>query len=384
MRLNRLLFALLVTAFGGGLQAQDVHYTLHNYAPLWLNPALTGSFYGSVRVGGIYRGQWHSIEGIQSPTAYVDAPLAFGLRKQDWIGVGLSLVNNRSPFDGMGPSGSGSGAADITENFFGFSVAYHLALDKKRQNVLTLGAQYGSISYGGEFEGLLAQQANIEGAPGFQSDNFNEFMQTPMSGPGGPGQGTGGGADNNVNDINAGVKLKLTLDPKKNNVFEAGVSLYHLTSPDRRPVFMADDMEVDTTGMNPVRGRNRELLERKSTIHAHARLDMEMSEKWRIQPTLYYQQSSASSSVSAQVWGQRNLKRDLDLRIGLGYRTGDAAQVLFGLDFAQVRAALSYDVTVSQAREVTNYQGAFELSAAYIFNIYKKPNVDPTLLCPAL
>ena len=83
-----------------------------------------------------------------------------------------------------------------------------------------------------------------------------------------------------------------------------------------------------------------------------------------------------------QAWGSRNLKKDLDLRIGLGYRTADAAKVMVGFDTDRLRAALAYDITLSQARNVNSYQGAFELGLAYIFNIYKKPTVVPTILCP--
>ncbi|NJC27830.1 PorP/SprF family type IX secretion system membrane protein [Neolewinella antarctica] len=359
MRLRRLLFLCLAFAAAVPLSAQNAHYTLHNYAPLWLNAANTGAFAGSVRVGGIFRGQWHSINGINSPTAYVDAPLAFGLRKQDWIGVGMSLVNSKSPFEGAGTSSS----ADYTENFFGFSAAYHLALDKKRTNIVTLGVQYGSISYGFDFQGTLLQEETISSTQGGQGGT-NEF------------QATGQDGDNeSVNDLNAGLKLKMMLNPKKNNVFEAGISMLHLTSPERTSLIESENRDstaaVDTDG-----------LDRRATIHAHARLDLEAGEKWRFQPSIFFQQEAASSAISLQAWGQRNLKKDMDLRLGVGYRTGDAAQVLVGLNFGQLRTALSYDITLSQARAATNYQGAFELSAMYIFNIYKKPNVTPTILCP--
>ncbi|WP_157501451.1 type IX secretion system membrane protein PorP/SprF [Lewinella sp. 4G2] len=385
MRLHRLLPFCFALVFATGLRAQDNLYTLHDMAPLWLNAANTGAFAGSVRVGGIYRGQWYSINGIQSPTAYLDAPLPFALRKQDWIGVGLSLVNSKQPFNGMNDTDESPVNADITENFFGFSAAYHLSLDKKRTNILTLGAQYGSISYGGEFAGVLDQEGNIASAPGFQTEGFNEFQPTGNNmGSGGSGQGNN---NRSVNDLNVGLKLKLLLDKKKENVFEGGVTMLHLTSPERRPIFMREGVTnpPDSMGMNPINPGNgpRELRERKPAIHAHARLDLEMSEKWRLQPTAVFLQSSRSSFVSAQVWGQRNLRKDLDLRLGVGYRTGDAAQLLFGLDFEQIKTAISYDLTVnSNSRQVTNYQGAFEISAQYIFNIYKKPEVVPTILCP--
>ncbi len=368
MRHCRFLLFGLVFLFSVAGQAQDALFTLHDYQPLWLNPANTGSFNGSVRVGGVYRGQWYSIEGIQSPTAYVDAPLAFGLRKQDWIGVGMTLTNSRFPFEGFGMGDQAPGV-DIVQNFFGFSAAYHLSLDKKRRNILTIGAQYGSVSYGAEFNGTLRQEGNIMGAPGFQDAGFNEFMPNMMS-PDGERN------NESVNDLNAGVKLKLLLDPKKDNVLEAGVTMMHLLSPERRPIFRQED--IDSTQMSG----ERSLGDLKSTLLAHARLDLAMNDKWRFQPTLLFGSAQNSNFVSVQAWGQRNLKKNLDLRLGLGYRTADAAQFLIGMDFGQLRTALSYDLTLSQARNVNSSQGSFEVSAMYIFNIYKKPDVTPTILCP--
>lgn len=370
MRFNRLILTSLLGLFALTIGAQDVHYTLHNYAPLWLNPANTGAFSGSIRAGGIYRGQWYSLNGINSPTAYADAPLAFGLRKQDWVGVGFSLVSDNA------------GDFNISSTFFGFSGAYHLSLDKKRENVLTLGVQYGSSNFG------ITRPMNYDEARLFDTDIGGEGLDDPemigMPDTGGPNNGNNN--NNNYNDLNAGVKLKLLLDKKKGNVFEAGVSVLHLNAPRRMRLIERDLMPGDTLpNGEPIPagpGISEDARRRRSTIHAHARLDMELSEKWRFQPTAFFQSSFNSSSVSLQAWGRRELKEDLALRLGLGYRTADAAKVMFGIDAGQLRGALSYDITLSQARNVNSYQGAFELGLAYIFNIYKKPEVKRTILCP--
>lgn len=372
MRFRCLILSCFLSLFVFPLGAQDVHYTLHNYAPLWLNPANTGSFSGSIRAGGVYRGQWYSISGINSPTAYADAPLAFGFRKQDWVGVGFSLVADQA------------GDFNISSTFFGFSGAYHLALDKRRTNVLTIGAQYGSTSFG------LTRP-----------DNFNDLVQgrTQPIGQGGEGLSDlemigmqnmggmpGGNQNNNFNDLNAGVKVKLLLDKKKGNLLEAGVSVLHLNAPRRMRLLERNMMVGDTLpdgSPTPAGPRDSEdARRRRPTIHAHARLDLELSEKWRFQPTAFFQSAFNTSSISLQAWGQRALKNDLALRLGLGYRTADAAKVMFGIDAGQLRGALAYDITLSQARNPTSFQGAFELGLAYIFNIYKKPEVKRTILCP--
>ncbi|TXF83559.1 type IX secretion system membrane protein PorP/SprF [Neolewinella aurantiaca] len=360
MRFSRLLFFLAFALSTFSLSAQDTHFTLHNYAPLWINPANTGSFSGSIRAGGVHRGQWFGIDGIQTSNLYADAPLAFGFRKQDWVGVGFNFITDDA------------GGLDITSTFFGFSGSYHLALDKKRTNIITLGVQYGSTSYSVTSERRLNQQATIAtGLGGLEGTGV--AAEFPVMGDDGMD-----GNSLSYNDLNAGVKLKMLLDAKKDNVFEAGVSLLHLNNPDRRSLTTRQDTSMTTGGSGG--GQS----ERPSTLHAHARLDLEMSEKWRFQPTVFFQQSAGTSSLSLQTWGARELKKDLDLRLGLGYRTGDAAKVMVGFDTDRLRAALAYDITLSQARDVTSYQGAFELGLAYIFNIYKKPEVTPTILCPRL
>jgi len=374
MRFSRLLFFFAFALSTLSLGAQDTHFTLHDYAPLWLNPANTGSFSGSIRAGGVHRGQWFGINGIQTSNIYADAPLAFGFRKQDWVGVGFNFVTDDA------------GEFDITSTFFGFSGAYHLSLDKKRTNILTLGIQYGSTSYGISPDKILAQQATF----GTDIGGLEGSAEPELVGMGTGGPTPGGNNNNNTdnyNDLNAGVKLKMLLDKKTGNIFEAGVSLHHLNRPRRRSL-AETQMVVDTTIMNPPDGGpsgTPETRRRRGTLHAHARLDLEMSEKWRFQPTAFFQSSAGTSSLSLQTWGARELKKNLDLRLGLGYRTGDAAKVMIGFDTDRLRTALAYDITLSQARNVSgSFQGAFELGLAYIFNIYKKPEVVPTILCPRL
>ena len=68
--------------------------------------------------------------------------------------------------------------------------------------------------------------------------------------------------------------------------------------------------------------------------------------------------------------------------MGLGYRFGDAAQVLFGGDYKDLRVALSYDVNVSSLSTASDYQGGFELAAWYIIKIYRKPTIKTRILCP--
>ena len=370
MRLIALLACFL--CLSAAATAQDVHYTLHDYHPLWLNPAQTGGYSGSLRVGGIFRGQWEGLSAIRSPSAFADAPIIKGFRKYDWIGAGASLVTDRA----------GSGNQTIKQSFFGVSASYHLALDNKRRNVVTLGAQYGSTSFGFETEGNPVQQLNIDAELGGDGqENQSEFE--PEMGGNMPGNRNNNSAS--YTDINAGLMLRSVIDPKKNNLLEVGVAMLHLNSPRFQSLFRTQQgTGMDTTMMTdpPERAGSAE-RRRKPTIHLHGRLDLEINDKYRFQPTAFLQNSNGNTSVSLQAWGARNLKPDVDLRAGLGYRTGDAVKLMLGADIKQLRAALSYDfITLNGPFNVS--QGAFELGVNYIFNFYKKPTVVPTMLCPRI
>lgn len=366
MRSSSYLIVMLSLCFSLTVGAQDTHFTLHDYNPLWLNPAQTGAFSGTARVGGIYRGQWFTLNGLSTPSAYVDAPVIRGLRPFDWIGVGANLVSDKA---GLGAD------LGLQSTYFGFSAAYHLALDDKRRNVFTLGAQYGSTSYGLDVEtGTLIEQLTIDpslGGGGLATGELTPSAVNEMM-------------DNmSFSSINAGVMLRSMLDPDRGNLLEVGLSMFHIGGPEKESLLgePTDSMGLDSTTLGVF---NRDDLDRRSTLRANARMDLEINDQWRFQPSIYAQTSASVTSVSLQAWGSRALKPDVNLRVGLGYRTGDAAQVLVGLDYRQLRAALSYDLTVSQGRTINNYQGAFELAAQYIINIYKKPDVVPTMLCPKI
>ncbi len=231
MRLIALLACFV--CFSVTVTAQDINYTLYDYSPLWLNPAQTGGFNGSLRVGGIFRGQWEGLSGIRSPSAFADAPVIKGFRKYDWIGAGASMVTDRA----------GSGDQTIKTNFFGISASYHLALDNKRRNVVTLGAQYGSTSFGFETEGIPDQELNIDTELGGDGQTGQSEFEPTMGGS------TPGSRNNNsasYTDINAGLMLRSMIDPKKKNFMEVGVAMLHLNSPKYQTTLLSNDKAIRT------------------------------------------------------------------------------------------------------------------------------------------
>jgi type IX secretion system PorP/SprF family membrane protein len=354
MKLHRLLLLFIFFGIGINVQAQEIHYSLYNMSPLTLNPAQTGAFYGTVRVGGIFRSQWFSVDddlGYETPAFYVDAPIIRGFREQDWVGVGGVIVNDRA------------GSLGLRNNATFISAAYHLGLGKKGNNVLTLGIQGGGVQrsfIGGE---------RIRAANRFDGQQFGDTA-IDMADDVLSGGGAAGDTRQNLNyiDFGAGLMFKSKLD--KASDLELGVAVDNVNQPE--DVFERNANFSDNEDRKPMR------------ITAHARYQFPISDKLFLAPTALFQTQRGANEFNFQAWAGYlfDPEREITFNFGLGYRVGDAGKVLAGADIKDLRVAASFDLNVSQYRNATDYQGAFEIAAWYIIKKYKKPDVKPAILCP--
>lgn len=354
----RFLLAFVAFTMVGTLSAQDIHFTLFNMSPLTLNPALTGAYLGTARVGGIYRGQWYNVSqanGYKTPSFFIDAPIIRGFRDNDWVGVGFSTVNDRAGMTYRDNADLPIGG-NLTTSYNLFSASYHAAMDKEANTILTLGFQAGSVTRRIDSDALLFADEIV-----FQN---NALIKNPM---------TGADANRlreNVNyiDLAAGLMLRTKFDEKTS--LEVGASVVHLSQPNYSLLGGGNNND-NNEGDRPMR------------ITAHARFSTPLSDKWSFDPTVMYQTTrGGGNEIIPQLWAGYQIKEEVKINFGLGYRLGDAANVLIGLDYEDLRVALSYDVNTSALRDVTNYQGGFELAAYYILKVYKQPTVKPAILCP--
>ena len=352
MRLTKVLLLLVGFLLGNHVVAQDYHFSMYHMAPLYLNPANTGAFEGSFRVGGIYRDQWASVLGSNqytTPSFYIDAPIIQGFRKSDWVGVGFTLYNDKA------------GIGQLTTGSFMLSASYHLALDKKAKSYLTLGLQGGTIQRKVDFSAsdlLYEDELSLGGNLPLGEDRSRGEIMT------------------NYFDFSGG--LLFTTRFGKANWFKLGFAGQHVLTPNY-------SLLSGATG-GGVGGGNNFGPELPLRLTAHTSLHYDLGEKWMIEPRIYYINMNPASELAAQAWTGIYLgeAKDKTLKFGAGYRLNDAAEVLVGFDFKDLQVALSYDVNVSPLREATNYRGGFEIAAAYIFKIYQKPVVDPVIFCPQL
>lgn len=338
MKIKYVYFFLFFCFIAEVAQSQDVHFTQFDKAPLNINPAYTGSFYGTIRLNGIYRDQYR---GIGDPFSTINGsgefniPIAF--RKNDWIAAGVQLYNDKS------------GTAKQTMGFYALNLAYHLAFDKSQTRVFTLGAQYGtgSITY----------------------NSFSEFisptdiLQKPSTKDGLTIDNNGNAEGGSLNDLMIGALFSTR---NKLSNFRMGLSVEGILSPDRGTVVRNSDKK--SIGLNVTSEFTRGINEKSA---------------WGISAWYYTQQKA--NALTAMGKYHFVLKPDSGIRFTAGVGTRSLRSLLFyaGADINDLSIGLSYDNTINSLSTASSY-GAIELGITYIYKHYKRPEPKPLIYCPRL
>jgi type IX secretion system PorP/SprF family membrane protein len=339
MRFKTLLLILTIIATVNTVKAQDFHFTQFDLSPLTLNPALTGAFEGTFRVGGIYRDQWRSALGsnaFRTPSIYIDAPIIRGLSKKHWIGVGVSVLSDQV------------GAYKYQNTIGGASLAYHIGIGEK--TTISLGGQYNQVQR--RFDRSALQ---LGGDYDWVTNTFT------------PGGGSEGNLQDNVSfgDIGAGLSFSTAAGANDKYRIKAGVSAAHLNAP--KP------------GLNTTNGESEALPMR---ITGHANVDIDLTEKWVLSPGVLFQSMAGAQEINAVAMIGYRLKDNFLLQYGQGLRFGDATNAIIAVQYNRLRAGISYDINISSLSNVTSAQGGFELGVSYIAHIFTEPKSKPVIFCP--
>lgn len=354
-------------------QAQDVHYSMLDMAPLELNPAYTGYFAGTFRVGGIYRTQWaglsvstppslnnnsSSFSGFQTPSAYIDVPFAPFPKKdraiKNWMGVGISFY-----YDAVG---------NLSNLAASLSLAYHIGLGQKGNTILSFAAKGGimqrRLSGDFTFEDVL-----INGGTGATIDPLGMSI---------------GNATKTLPDFSGGLMLS---HRGRRFGLEAGASLNHFTNPNYS--FITPQTNDDGEARLPM------------LVRANLALKIALTQKGNLflRPLAFFQNTinttgegeglSAYSLNGQLLLGIHfNDMQDITLYLGGGYRTSGDAIARIGLDIKGLKFGFAYDINTAgqglnyQAFQRNNRGMAFEVALSYVAKIYKVPVIDDVLFCP--
>jgi type IX secretion system PorP/SprF family membrane protein len=316
-------FALSIIGFSTVTitEAQDMHFTQFNAAPMILNPALTGAFGGFYRVTGIYRNQWSSVTTpfVTFGTS-VDAPIAGS--ENGYLGGGLALYNDRS---GDGNLANMTGLA---------AVSYHKFLGDFM--VLSVGMQGGFTQKSIDLARLYWGDEFFNG--GFQPGTTAESLKPKV----------------NYFTANMGIGWQHRLSDKF--AYQVGSAAHNLNQP-RESLLQKRNNEVGL-GLR---------------INGQAGAVWDPSESFSIRPALLFQTQTAATEFIAGSEFQYILANPERIRskataiyLGSWTRLGDALLFTFGMEHKGFRVGLGYDYNTSNLKLASGGNGGFELSFRYI------------------
>jgi len=360
------MIGLLILPSGGTLSGQDIHFTNFRLAPLSVNPSLTGAFRGTYRISGIYRDQWRSVDNsnpYKTPFASAELNIAKGLLlDHDWVAGGISFLRDQS------------GTLNFRNQMTALNIGYHMGMDKDYKNVFSVGVTYGSMTRGVDLQGITG----------------DVLANTPIGTDGRPVPiFTGGGAagetqrTTSFNSLSIGASYKTELED--GTLVRFGVNAAHLLGSDAS---LFNTARRDSTGgggvINPPNNPNEKKDPFGPKIIIHGESSFLVNEKVRVNPALLFQTQAGFTELALQSTADYMLSREKELIAigGLGYRFGDAFELMGGVQFKNVKVMLSYDLTTSSFLEAGG--GAFELGVGYVGTIFKNPNVKPVIFCPRL
>lgn len=343
MKAVRSLLLFCAMFIGESVLAQDYHNTMFDFAPLRLNPAHTGNYTGSVRLGGIYRGQWGGISnnggsfgGYKTPEGYVDVAFLPTFGRKGWVGAGVEIFNDEV------------GSAGKLKTFSAMlAFAGHIRFGEKLNTKLSIGGRGGIVTQRFDGSGLI-----------FENDLLG------VTNP-----------DANNNDLSTNyVDMALgVIVSHKAETFDAelGFSANHILQPAYGFLTGSNNNTVNDSTL-------------KMSYLAHARVDLPLGSKYLLRPLAFFQSASSSSQVNTQLLFGYYLgaKRDFLLLGGGGYRFGDAAIARIGVEWKQqLKIGASYDFNLS-ALNAAGSLGSFELGASYIVSIVPPVTTTAIRFCP--
>ncbi|MBW8050754.1 MAG: type IX secretion system membrane protein PorP/SprF [Cytophagales bacterium] len=323
--LSIIAYCLLLPMFiGTYCLGQDIHFSQFYASPLSLNPALTGSIEGQFRGGLNFRDQWigKDFNPFVTSSVFFDAPLLRNMLGKDWAGGGIVLINDVA------------GGYLITTKVL-ISGSYHKSLGIS-------GNSYLSIGIGGGFVQKSVDYGKYTYDNQWTPAGFNDGMLSGETFNNSIGYG----------DFHSGINY--TNRPTQTLKFYAGVSAFHLSSPQETFLDLANDsIRTNQLGLRPV-------------IHGGAEIDI--NETINLMPGfLIMLQKSAKDILVGTSAGyvlseSKGIKNEVLL--GAWFRSSGSVIATTGIKINGFTVGLSYDWQFGKLTQVDGI-GALELSLIY-------------------
>ncbi|NQX97135.1 MAG: PorP/SprF family type IX secretion system membrane protein [Flavobacteriales bacterium] len=328
---KKLLFILFILGVLSKSKAQDVHLSMYDAAPLFLNPAMTGLFEGEWRLHGQYRTQWKAVNFKPYNTALI----SFDKSYKKW-GFGGQITN----------LSAGIGNFNVLQGLV--SASYSVPLDFNKYHNISLGIQGGITQKYLEYQlHTFDNQYTTLNGGGFNEDFSNgESFNTERF---------------YLPALNAGVLYYHAKQQSFLNPF-VGVSAFNLIKS--KETFFDQDNST----------------ENRYYLHLGSRVNL--TELFYVLPKfLLMNQGNFNEQTYAIDIGYYLKGADLHLLGGFVYRNEDAFIVSIGAKKNSITGKVAYDINSSSLNSASTGRGAFEISITYIKNNKKNKNAK---ICPRL
>lgn len=340
---------LLLTITG---RAQDFHFSQFSYAPLHLNPGLTGVFAGDTRISTSYRSQWNQVPvAYRTFTATADHKYTCGRTSDGFFSSGIALNYDQA------------GDSRLSMAQVGLYGSYTYPLND--QAFLTGGLNVGAgqrafesddLRFDNQYDVLVGRyNANLSTNEAFANQS-HIFMDV------------GVGINFRWQELQSNALVDLLEERSK---LDIGIGVHHLNRPD---MSFIEDQEVNL----PIRWSPYA----SGTIQVGNPIDVQLAVMAQVQNT--YRQYLGTAGL--KVYGNRDLGEQWAVTLGVGYRFdefGDAWYPALSIDYHEtLRASLSYDINISDFNIATQRRGGLELNVQYLIKkVCPLPNFK---FCPLI
>jgi type IX secretion system PorP/SprF family membrane protein len=330
-----LIIMTCVNVFAQG----DIQFSQFYASPLTLNPALTGKFNGHFRVGGIFREQFFNLytgagngDGplFRTPSASIDAKIIKGARERNFLGAGLTFVNDIQ------------NAGTFNDLRFFVSTAYTMSLGSNAKSQLSIGVQGMYHLLSTDFTKI----ANIKTPDGIGSETFT-------------------GSTKKAFDLSGGLFFNTKLSDR--TTWYIGTSAFNLLSP--------------SVNFLPTSNNSDVKLPRRYVGHTGFEVEVGKNKKWIAIPGLLYMNQASSQQENFGITMGYKLKEEENsktvLYIGCWNRWNalkfESIIPKIGVEVGPIRVWGAYDMNLGgiNANQSSTPQGnnpvsSFEIAAQYI------------------
>ncbi len=318
------IWTLLLVCIAMLAMGQDEHFSQFYAIPTHMNPALTGAYEGTYRMGIIYRDQWNNaLESPYNTFAFGgDTRLNinfFNLSKNDHFGVGVLFISDRFR------------EFNTTANQLTASAAYHKKLDDRKSKFLGAGIKLGVIQRNVNYDNLTFEdQFN-------QTDGYT-LPTSELLPPNNVGVFDIAAGINYFSRSASGIRLYI------------GAAIHHFTNPGLSYYAKLDNP-------NPTIDLEQPL---PTKVVIHTSLDYKINERFELQPRIIYQGQGPSTQVDLGNNLKFKPKASETSFIGGLWVTGiddldgfhpETITPLIGLEKGQFIFGFSYDLHLGKTRE---------------------------------